>query len=146
MVISAVQQRDSPLSLSTHTHTHTNTCSLTSFFFQHFILFANLLKVLLFILGFAGSLLLGGLLSGCSELGATVFLMHTASQCGGFSCGANTLEELQLVGAAVLWLPGPRAQAQYLWFTVSVALWQVGSSWTGDRTRVCCIGRQIIHH
>ena len=59
---------------------------------------------------------------------------------------ANRLESLQHVGAAVLWLPGPRAQTQELWFMASVALWEVVFCWTGDHTCVSCIGRQIIHH
>ena len=33
---------------------------------------------------------------------------------------------------------------QQLWHTGLVALWHVGSSWTKDRTRVPCIGRQIL--
>ena len=45
-----------------------------------------------------------------------------------------------------LWLPGPRAQAQWLWTMGLVALLHVRSSWTRDRTHVSCIGRWILYH
>ena len=38
------------------------------------------------------------------------------------------------------------AQAQQLWLTGLVAPWHVGSSQTRARTRVPCIGRQILNH
>ena len=40
----------------------------------------------------------------------------------------------------------PDAQAQQLWLTGLVALRHVGSSQTRARTRVSCIGRQILNH
>ena len=40
----------------------------------------------------------------------------------------------------------PDAQAQQLWLTGLVALRHVGSSQTRARTRVPCIGRQILNH
>ena len=40
----------------------------------------------------------------------------------------------------------PDAQAQQLWFTGPVAPRHVGSSHTRARTRVPCIGRQILNH
>ena len=40
----------------------------------------------------------------------------------------------------------PDAQAQYLWLTGLVAPRHVGSSQTRARTRVPCIGRQILNH
>ena len=40
----------------------------------------------------------------------------------------------------------PDAQAQWLWLTGPVAPWHVGSSQTRARTRVPCIGRQILNH
>ena len=40
----------------------------------------------------------------------------------------------------------PDAQAQQLWLTGLVAPRHVGSSQTGARTRVPCIGRQILNH
>ena len=45
-----------------------------------------------------------------------------------------------------LWHAGSRAQAQQLWHTGLVAPWHVGSSRTRARTRVPCIGRQILNH
>ena len=39
----------------------------------------------------------------------------------------------------------PDAQAQQLWLTGLVAPWHVGSSQTRARTRVPCIGRQILN-
>ena len=54
-----------------------------------------------------------------------------ASHCRGLSCcGAQA----------------PDAQAQQLWLTGSVAPRHVGSSQTRARTRVPCIGRQILNH
>ncbi|KAJ8796084.1 hypothetical protein J1605_018232 [Eschrichtius robustus] len=41
---------------------------------------------------------------------------------------------------------GSRAQAQQLWHMGFVAPRHVGSSWTRARTRVPCIGRQILNH
>ena len=41
---------------------------------------------------------------------------------------------------------GSRAQAQQLWPTGLVSPQHVGSSRTRDRTRVPCIGRQILNH
>ena len=40
----------------------------------------------------------------------------------------------------------PDAQAQQPWLTGLVAPWHVGSSQTRARTRVPCIGRQILNH
>ena len=40
----------------------------------------------------------------------------------------------------------PDAQAQQLWLTGLVTLRHVGSSQTRTRTRVPCIGRQILNH
>ena len=51
-----------------------------------------------------------------------------------------------MLGLQQLQLPGVRAQAQQLWHTGLVALWQVGSSWTRDQTGVPCIARQILNH
>ena len=45
-----------------------------------------------------------------------------------------------------MWLAGSRAQAQWFWRTGLVAPRHVGSSWTRARTRVPCIGRQILNH
>ena len=40
----------------------------------------------------------------------------------------------------------PDAQAQQLWLMDLVTPWHVGSSQTRARTRVPCIGRQILNH
>ena len=81
---------------------------------------------------------------------------YSSLQCKGFSLRWILL--LQSMGsrragfgscstqAQQLWHAGPRAQAQQLWCTSLVALRHVGSPWTRDRTRVLCIGRQIINH
>ena len=45
-----------------------------------------------------------------------------------------------------LWLPGSRAQAQYLRCVGLVALQHVASSWTRDQTHLSCIGGRILHH
>ena len=52
---------------------------------------------------------------------------------------------LQACGLQQLWLVGSRAQAQQLWCTGLVASRHVGSSRTRARTRVPCIGRQILN-
>ena len=67
-----------------------------------------------------------------------------ASHCSGFSCRIG----FSNCGTWVqqLWLAGSRAQAQQLWRVGLVALQHVGSSWTRARTRVPCVGRQILNH
>ena len=61
---------------------------------------------------------------------------HSSSWCTGLSycgpsrCGAQASE----------------AQAKQLWLTGPVAPWHVGSFQTRARTRVPCIGRQILNH
>ena len=63
--------------------------------------------------------------------GATLHRSARASHCRGLSCcGAQA----------------PDAQAQQLWLTGLVAPRHVGSSQTRVRTRVPCIGRQILNH
>ena len=67
-----------------------------------------------------------------------LLLWSTGSRYVGFSsCGMQ---------AQQLWLTGSRAHAQQLWRTDLVAPQHVGSSWTRARTRVPCIGRQILNH
>ena len=46
--------------------------------------------------------------------------------------------------AQYLWLEGSRVRDRELWCGGLVDPWRVESSWTGDRTCVPCIGRQII--
>ena len=60
---------------------------------------------------------------------------HSSSRCAGLYHG------LSCCGAQA-----PDAQAQQLWLTGLVAPWHVGSSQTRARTRVPCIGRQILNH
>ena len=82
---------------------------------------------------------------GCSLLQCAGFslrwlllLRSTGSRHAGFSsCG---------MWAQQLWLAGSRAQAQQLWHTGFAVPRHVGSSRTRDRTRVPCIGRQILNH
>ena len=65
------------------------------------------------------------------QVGATLHRGARASHYRGLSCcGAQA----------------PDAQAQQLWLTGLVAPWHVGSSQTRARTRVPCIGRQILNH
>ena len=69
--------------------------------------------------------------SSCGERGATLHRGVRASRyCGLSCCGAQA----------------PDAQAQQLWLTGPVAPRHVGSSQTRARTRVPCIGRQILNH
>ena len=67
-----------------------------------------------------------------------LLLRSTGSRRAGFSsCGT---------WAQQLWLVGSRAQAQQLWCTGLAAPWHVGSSQTRARTRIPCLGRQILNH
>ena len=67
-----------------------------------------------------------------------LLLQSTGSRHTGFSsCG---------MWAQQWWLVGSRAQAQQLQRMGLVAPWHMGSSRTRARTRVPCIGRQILNH
>ena len=44
------------------------------------------------------------------------------------------------------WLPGFRAQAQYLWHMGLAARWHVGCSRIRDQTCISCISRWILYH
>ena len=69
--------------------------------------------------------------SSCSKRGPLFIAGARASHYRGLSCcGAQA----------------PDAQAQHLWLTGLVAPRHVGSSQTRARTRVLCIGRQILNH
>ena len=68
---------------------------------------------------------------------ASLVAEHGLQSAGFSSCGT---------WAQQLWLAGSRAQAQQLWCTGLAAPWHVGSSRTRARTRVPCIGRQILNH
>ena len=69
--------------------------------------------------------------SSCGQVGATLHRGARASHYRGLSCcGAQA----------------PDAQTQQLWLIGLVAPRHVGSSQTRARTRVPCIGRQILNH
>ena len=81
--------------------------------------------------------------------GSLFIHLFSASLC--LRCHAGFIVWLQHLGSSLRWLlllrsMGSRAQAQYLWHMGLVAPRHVGSSWTGDRTRVSCIGRWIHDH
>ena len=61
---------------------------------------------------------------------------HSSSRCMGLSLLRSLLFKAQ----------APDTQAQQLWLTGVVAPWHVASSQTRARTRVPCIGRQILNH
>ena len=67
-----------------------------------------------------------------------LLLWSSGSRRTGFSCCGTWAQQLCLAGS--------RAQAQQLWHMGLAASWHVGSSWTRARTRVPCIGRQILNH
>ena len=73
-----------------------------------------------------------------------------ASQCRGVSCRGAWALRHKGFSSCSMWalqvqLLGSRAQVQ-LWRAGFVAPWHVGSSQIRDRTRVSCIGRQILCH
>ena len=127
------------------------------FFLNRFYLFIYLF-IYLFNFGCVESLLL---LVGFLQLqraGATLRCSVQPSDCGGFSCCraralsawasavvAHGISSCDL-RAQQLWLECSTAQAQQLWHMGLVAPRHVGSSWTRARTRVPCIGRQILNH
>ena len=87
--------------------------------------------IYLFIYGCVGSSFLCEGFLQLRQAGATLHRSARASHYRGLSCcGAQA----------------PDAQAQQLWLTGPVALRHVGSSQTRARTRVPCIGRQILNH
>ena len=76
--------------------------------------------------------------SGGFSLRWLLLLQSTGSRRAGFSsCGT---------WAQQFWLSGSRVQAPQLWRTGLAAPRHVGSSRTGARTRVPCIGRWILNH
>ena len=101
-------------------------CFVFFLFFFYFYLF-----IYLFIYGCVGSSFLREGLLQLRQVGATLHRGARASHYRGLSrCVAQA----------------PDAQAQQLWLTGLVAPWHVGSSQTRARTRVPCIGRQILNH
>ena len=89
------------------------------------------LFIYLFIYGCVGSSFLCEGFLQLRQAGATPHRGARASHCRGLSCCRAQ---------------APDAQAQQLWLTGLVALRHVGSSQTRARTRVPCIGRQILNH
>ena len=99
-------------------------CIFKSFFFL-------ILFIYLFIYGCVGSSFLCEGFPQLWQAGATLHRDARASHYHGLSrCGAQA----------------PDAQAQQLWLTGPAAPRHVGSSQTRARTRVPCIGRQILNH
>ena len=101
-------------------------------YFAHFFKGIPLfLFIYLFIFGCVGSSFLCKGFLQLRQAGATLHRGARASHCRGLSCcGAQA----------------PDAQAQQLWLEGLVAPRHVGSSQTRARTRVPCIGRQILNH
>ena len=98
------------------------------FFFYHICLFIYLF---IFIFGCVGSSFLCEGFLQLWQAGAPLHRGARASHCRGLSrCGAQA----------------PDAQAQQLWLMGLIAPQHVGSSQTRARTRVPCIGRQILNH
>ena len=88
-------------------------------------------NIYLFIFGCVGSSFLCAGFLQLRQVGATLHRGARASHYRGLSCCRAQ---------------APDAQAQQLWLTGPVALQHVGSSQTRARTRVPCIGRQILNH
>ena len=100
-------------------------------YFTYFTYLLTYLLTYLFTYGCVGSSFLREGFLQLWQVGATPHRGAQASHYRGLSCcGAQA----------------PDAQAQYLWLTGLVAPWHVGSSQTRARTRVPCIGRQILNH
>ena len=110
-----------------------NSCfiSPTQSFGLFYFFFFLILFIYLFIYGCVGSSFLCEGFLQLRRAGAPLHRGARASHYRGLSCcGAQA----------------PDAQAQQLWLTGLVALQHVGSSQTRARTRVSCIGRQILNH
>ena len=100
---------------------------LTSLWYVAFFFF---LILFYFIFGCVGSSFLCVGFPQLRQVGATPHRSAQGSHCRGLSCcGAQA----------------PDVQAQQLWLTGPVAPQHVGSSQTRARTRVPCIGRQILN-
>ena len=109
------------------------------FFFKWSILLTRFNGVIyLFIFGcVVYSLLHAGFLQLC-QVGVTLL------RCAGFSL--RWLLLLRSTGSRHTGFSSCGTQAQQLWRMGLVALQHVASSWTRDRTRVPCMGRQILNH
>ena len=98
--------------------------SMQIFFFFFF-------NIYLFIFDCVGSSFLCEGFPQLQRAGVTLHCGAQVSHCCGLSCcGAQA----------------PDVQVQQLWLMGLVAPWNVGSSHTRARTRVPCIGRQILNH
>ena len=118
-----------------HIHNSTNIGNYKHFPVDIKIIFASKdMSCFFFFLIFFGCVGSSFLCKGFLQLwraGATLHRGARASYYRGLSCcGAQA----------------PDAQAQQLWLTGPVAPWHVRSSQTRARTRVPCIGRQILNH
>ena len=104
---------------------------VSSFFFLIVISLIYLLLIYYLFFGCVGSSFLCESLLQLRQAGATLHRGARASHHRGLSCcGAQA----------------PDAQAQQLWLTGLAAPRHVGSSQTRARTRVPCIGRQLLNH
>ena len=104
--------------------THFCILNYMSLFFFFLILFIYLFMAVL------GLCFCARAFSSCGKWGPLFIAVHGPFTIGLSCCGAQA----------------PDAQAQQLWLTGLVAPRHVGSSQTRARTRVPCIGRQILNH
>ena len=74
------------------------------------------------------------------------FCVRAFSSCGKWGPLFITVRRPHYRGLSCCGAQAPDAQAQQLWLTGPAAPWHVGSSQTRARTRVPCIGRQILNH
>ena len=74
------------------------------------------------------------------------FCARALSSCGKWGPLLITVRGPLTVVASLCGAQAPDAQAQQLWLSGPAALRHVGSSQTRARTRVPCIGRQILNH
>ena len=74
------------------------------------------------------------------------FYARAFSRCGKWGPLFIAVRGPFTVAASHCGAQAPDAQAQLLWLTGPVAPRHVGSSHTRARTRVSCIGRQILNH
>ena len=75
-----------------------------------------------------------------------VFCARAFSSCGKWGPLLIAVRGPLTIAASRCGAQAPDAQAQQLWLTGLVAPRHVGSSQTRARTRVPCIGRQILNH
>ena len=74
------------------------------------------------------------------------FCARAFSSCGKWGPLLIAVRGPLTIAASRCGAQAPDAQAQQLWLTGLGAPWHVGSSQTRARTRVPCIGRQILNH